>query len=101
MVSCPVLGPKCSIYYMVISVWGIVMLALMAIFLKIRTPNLLEDVLGGNITKWEDHNFSIQYVRDQYDSSALNCGVAAILYIVLFIFAFIQLRLNNATQVTA
>ncbi|BFZ05059.1 hypothetical protein BsWGS_08098 [Bradybaena similaris] len=98
MVSCPVLGPKCSVYYMAISAWGIFMLALMAIFFKIRTPILLDDVFAGNITKWGDHNYSTQYVMDQYDNNALNCGIATILYIILFVFAFIQLRLNNTAQ---
>lgn len=72
--------------------------ALMAVFFKIRSPILLDDVFSGNITKWGDHNFSTQYVMDEYDKNALNCGIATILYIILFVFALIQLRLNNTDQ---
>uniref|UniRef100_A0A0B6YUT6 Uncharacterized protein n=1 Tax=Arion vulgaris TaxID=1028688 RepID=A0A0B6YUT6_9EUPU len=87
------LGPKCSIYYMLISAWGIVMLALMGLFFKIRCPALYEDIKSSE-SEWEHNNFSEVYIQEKYDDSAINCWIAAGIYGVLFIFAFIQQRLN-------
>ncbi|XP_005097060.1 ribonuclease kappa [Aplysia californica] len=94
MAVCPLLGPKCSVYYMVISVWGVVMLGLMGVFFYIRSPSLFEDA---NISEseWEKEKFSADYVKDKYESQAYNCWIAAGLYVAVFIFSFIQQKLNS------
>jgi ribonuclease kappa len=87
------LGPKCSIYYMLLSAWGVIMLVLMGIFFKVRCPALFEDIKLDE-ADWEHHNYSVSYIQEKYDDSAINCWIAAAIYFVLFIFAFIQQRLN-------
>ncbi|KAK3753875.1 hypothetical protein RRG08_006262 [Elysia crispata] len=91
--ACPILGPKCSAYYMIISVWGVVMLVLMGIFFQIRSPSLFEDI---NVDEeaWAKHNMNLEFVKSSYEDNAVNCWIAAVLYAVLFVFSFIQQRMN-------
>ncbi|XP_059156428.1 ribonuclease kappa-B-like [Physella acuta] len=87
------LGPKCSIYYMIISIWGIIMLALMGIFFQIRSVALFED-LKVDEHEWAAQNYSREFIQVVYQDNAINCWIAAGIYVLLFIFAFIQQRLN-------
>ncbi|GFO29405.1 ribonuclease kappa [Plakobranchus ocellatus] len=91
--ACPVLGPKCSVYYMIISVWGVIMLILMGIFFKVRSPALFEDVAVDE-GEWHSQGMDLKYVKSKYDDNALNCWIAAALYALLFVFSFIQQRMN-------
>ncbi|CAL1548188.1 unnamed protein product [Lymnaea stagnalis] len=97
MAACPCLGPKCSIYYMIISIWGIIMLALMGVFFQIRSIALFEDVSVSE-SDWEKANFTRDYVKEKYEDNAINCWIAAGIYVLLFIFAFIQQRMNSRTS---
>ncbi|BFZ05060.1 hypothetical protein BsWGS_08099 [Bradybaena similaris] len=89
-----IFGPKCSMYYMLLSIWGIVMLTLMGIFFKIRSPALFEDISTSQ-TEWAVYNFSVEFVQEKYDVSAINCWIAAGLYVILFLFSFVQQKLNS------
>lgn len=79
---------------MLISVWGIIMLGLLGVFFWQRSPALFEDA---NIDEeeWEKEKFSPDYVRQKYEDTAYNCWIAAGLYVVLFIFSFIQQKMNS------
>lgn len=78
---------------MVLSAWGIIMLALMGVFFKVRSPALFEDV-GASMSDWEKKNFTLEYIKEKYDDNAINCWLAAGLYVLVFIFSFIQQRKN-------
>ncbi|XP_076450574.1 ribonuclease kappa-like [Babylonia areolata] len=93
--GCPIWGTSCSRYYMVISIWGIVMLALLGIFFWVRSPALFEDVPLGD---WEANHFSKDYAKTKYEQNAINCWIAAAIYVVLFIFSFVQYKMNNRSN---
>jgi len=73
------------------------MLGLLGIFFNIRSPSLFEDA---NIDEheWEKGGFSLDYVKKQYEASAVNCWIAAALYVALFVFAFVNQRMNSRSS---
>ncbi|KAH9496406.1 hypothetical protein Btru_012557 [Bulinus truncatus] len=87
------LGPKCSLYYMLISIWGIIMLVLLGIFFQIRSIALFED-LKMDEKEWENLNFTKSYIQEKYEDNAINCWIAAGIYVLLFAWSFFQYRLN-------
>ncbi|KAK7099570.1 ribonuclease kappa-like [Littorina saxatilis] len=94
--ACPICGPLCSRYYMVLSVWAIVMLGLLGVFFWLRSPALFEDTpLKSN---WEHHNYTLEYAKEKYEQNAMNCWIAAGIYVVLFVFSFIQYKMNNRSS---
>ncbi|KAL8614319.1 hypothetical protein ACOMHN_007657 [Nucella lapillus] len=93
--GCPICGPLCSRYYMVLSLWGIIMLALLGIFFWVRSPALFEDV---PLDEWDKKGFSLDYAKTKYEQNAVNCWIAAALYVVLFVFSFVQYRMNNRSS---
>ena len=68
--------------------------ALMGVFFRIHSPALFEDIPFDE-KEWEHKNFTISYVHEKYDQVALNCFIAAGIYVLFFIFSFIQHRLNS------
>ena len=65
----------------------------MGIFFQIRSPSLFEDI---NVDEeaWAKHNMNLEFVKSSYEDNAVNCWIAAVLYAVLFVFSFIQQRMN-------
>ncbi|KAK3103426.1 hypothetical protein FSP39_019119 [Pinctada imbricata] len=94
MLSCPVCGPKLSVCCTILSVWGIVMLALMGVFYQIHSVALFEDI-PLNHTKWEEDNFPLEDVHKAYEQTGLNCFIAAGIYVLFFFFSCWQQRLNS------
>lgn len=66
----------------------------MGIFFKVRSPALFEDI-STNQKEWAVYNFSVEFVQEKYDVSAINCWIAAGLYVILFLFSFVQQKLNS------
>ena len=76
----PLCGPKLSAFGLVLSIWGIVQLALTGVLFHNRSVALIEDVFLE-----ESYNSKSQLLLDidtRYDASALNCLIAALMYIV-------------------
>ncbi|KAL3842544.1 hypothetical protein ACJMK2_020543 [Sinanodonta woodiana] len=94
MVSCPICGPKCSVCCLVISIWGIIMLALMGVFYQVHSPGLFEDIPLAE-GDWEHHNYSMTYIHEKYEQAAINCFIAAGIYVFFFFFSFWQQRMNS------
>jgi len=80
---------------MILSVWGVFMLGLLGLFFQIRSPALFEDVPLG---EWEHHNYTLEYAKEKYEQNAMNCWIAAGIYVVLFIFSFVQFKMNNKSN---
>jgi len=79
---------------MIISVWGVIMLGLLGAFFYMRSPSLFEDA-GVDEKEWKANNYTMEFVKEKYEDTALNCWIAAGLYAVLFIFSFIQQKMNS------
>ncbi|ESO91552.1 hypothetical protein LOTGIDRAFT_233363 [Lottia gigantea] len=88
MVS-PICGPKLSAYCSILSVWGIVMLGLLGLFFQIRSPTLIEDI------PLENWNGTYSEAVEKFEQTAMNCWIAAGIYVVLFIFSFVQQRMHS------
>ncbi|XP_041367427.1 ribonuclease kappa-like [Gigantopelta aegis] len=92
MIACPICGPKLSVYCTILSIWAIIMLGLLGIFFYLQSPNLFEDLPHKD---WAAANFSREYIVQKYEQNAINCWIAAGLYVVLGIFCFTQQRMNS------
>lgn len=71
------------------------MLALLGIFFWVRSPALFEDV---PLKDWESHGFDSDYAKKKYEQNAINCWIAAAIYVGLFIFSFVQYKMNNRSS---
>lgn len=69
------------------------MLLILGGFFYIRSPALFEDIPKDEAT-WHAQNFSLEYVKEKYEQNAINCFIAAGIYVAIFIFSFIQQRMN-------
>jgi len=79
--------------FTLLSVWGIIMLSLLGVAFKQRSPALYEDI---NLDKENPAVYSNQAeVYDAYDGSASNCFIAAGCYLALFVFSLWQWKVGN------
>ena len=75
----PICGPKLSAFGLVLSVWGIAQLALTGVLFHNRSVALIQDVVLE-----ESYTSKSQLLIDidtRYDASALNCWIAALMYV--------------------
>ncbi|KAL0279035.1 UNVERIFIED_CONTAM: hypothetical protein PYX00_000679 [Menopon gallinae] len=96
-------GPKCSICGLVISVWGIVQLVFMGIFYYVESVALVEDLpINENkpITNEEEMNEFLSNVQAGYKENAINCWIAACLYILTLILSGYQFYVNSRSSLT-
>jgi len=73
------------------------MLLLMGVFLRVHSPAFAEDV-GIDDVAWAETGYSIDYVYGLYDQASYNCFIAAALYGGLFVFSFVQHKINARTN---
>ena len=87
----PICGPKLSLCCAVISVWGIIQFILLGIFFFVQAVPLLDDfeVKDANITNKPQFESQLKHA---YRERAINCWIAAVLYIALLIFTGLQFR---------
>ncbi|XP_071538134.1 ribonuclease kappa-B-like [Panulirus ornatus] len=90
-------GPKCSLCCTIISVWGIIQLSLMALFLWLRSPAFLEDLKIDEEAHKEGLHF-LAAMDDSFQESAKNCGIAAVMYAVTLVVSGWQLWVNKSTS---
>ena len=95
---CKFCGPKLSLCGLILSVWGIIQLTLMGVFYYIRSVALLEDL------PLEENPPSIEHfiseVERGYNQNAMNCWIAALLYVVTLVVSGHQFWMNNRSSVS-
>ncbi|KAK2181934.1 hypothetical protein NP493_376g03035 [Ridgeia piscesae] len=84
---------------MVVSLWGIVMLALMGVFLQFNALTFAEDLPFdeeklANVTERAEH------IDEVYQSVSMNCYYAAGAYVVTFIASAVMWRINARSNYT-
>ncbi|XP_062849267.1 ribonuclease kappa-A [Trichomycterus rosablanca] len=86
-------GPKLAACMLVLSIWGVIMLAMLGIFFSIHAAVLIEDV---PFTEEDIHGQqSPERIYAVYDKVGYNCFIAAGIYVVVALVSFIQVRLNK------
>ncbi|XP_003966823.1 ribonuclease kappa-A [Takifugu rubripes] len=87
-------GPKLAACGLVLSMWGVVMLALLGIFFTTHSAVLIEDV---PLTEDDIHQDSNppHRIYGLYNSIGYNCFIAAGIYVLVGLFSFCQMKLNK------
>nr|CAH7742226.1 unnamed protein product [Callosobruchus chinensis] len=97
----PICGPKCSLCGIIISAWGIVQLTLMGVFYYIGAVALAEDIpeveFSGDI---KDLNQFYAKMDSGFQQNALNCWIAALLYLITLAFSAHQFWANNRSSLS-
>jgi len=75
------------------------MLLLVGVCLRIHSPAFAED-LAINETEWKNRDYAMDYVYQMYDQASYNCFIAAALYGGLFVFSFVQHKINARANYT-
>ncbi|KAM8746563.1 ribonuclease kappa-A isoform X2 [Acanthopagrus latus] len=89
-------GPKLAACGMVLSTWGVIMLAILGIFFTTHSAVLIEDVPLTDKDIYADTN--PQRIYDLYNNVGYNCFIAAAVYILFGAFACCQMRLNKQKE---
>ncbi|CAL8327832.1 unnamed protein product [Lota lota] len=94
--SCLICGPKLATCGVVISIWGVIMLAMLGVFFRTHSAVLIEDV---PLTEedFRDTN-PPQKIYGIYNQVAYNCFIAAAIYVVVGVFSFCQISLNKRKE---
>lgn len=88
----PICGPKCSIFTIIMSVWGLIFLGLLGALFFIKYSLLFVDI------GWEEDtgaDFELDEVLTMFTGCAYNCWIAAGMYVLTGLFAFWQHKLNQ------
>ncbi|KAL0969997.1 hypothetical protein UPYG_G00235750 [Umbra pygmaea] len=89
-------GPKVAACGIVISFWGVVMLAMLGIFFTTHSVLLIEDVPFTDEDMHGENN--PQAIYNLYNMVGYNCFIAAGFYVVLAAFSFCQIKLNKRKE---
>src|SRR6218665_181465 len=89
-----VCGPKCSICCSLISVWGIIMLAIMGVLLQAHSLTFAEDLVE-EIKETNSIDEFVKQAEEKYENAAKTCYMAAGLYLFTFVFSLFQVWLNK------
>lgn len=97
MVSLLFCGPKLAACGLVLSIWGVIMLALLGIFFTTHSAVLIEDV---PLTEADLHSQDTppQSVYKLYNQVGYNCFIAAVIYVGIGFLSFCQVRLNKRKE---
>ncbi|NP_001038870.1 ribonuclease kappa-A [Danio rerio] len=97
MVSLLFCGPKLAACGLVLSIWGVIMLALLGIFFTTHSAILIEDV---PLTEEDLHSQDTppQSVYKLYNQVGYNCFIAAVIYVGIGFLSFCQVRLNKRKE---
>lgn len=90
-------GPKLATCGIVISIWGVIMLAMLGIFFSAHSAVLIEDV---PFTEEDMHNDKspLQTIYSLYNQVGFNCFIAAGIYVVVGGISLCQVRLNKRNE---
>ncbi|XP_028284860.1 ribonuclease kappa-like [Parambassis ranga] len=90
-------GPKLAACGIVLSVWGVIMLAMLGIFFTVHSAGLIEDVpLTEN--DFDPNTNSIQKIYELYNKVGYNCFIAAAVYVFVGGFSCCQMKLNKKKE---
>ncbi|XP_060764671.1 ribonuclease kappa-B [Neoarius graeffei] len=90
-------GPKLAACGIVLSIWGVIMLAMLGIFFSAKSAVLIEDV---PFTEEDIRNDATppQAIYKLYNQVAINCFIAAAIYVGVGAIALCQVRLNKRQE---
>jgi len=88
-------GPKLSLCCLLLSIWGVVQLALMGIFFWVKSVALVEDLPLREEYKPTEFAQFYADVDQAYSQNAYNCWIAACLYVGTFLISAHQFYANN------
>ncbi|KAI1301516.1 Ribonuclease kappa-B [Halotydeus destructor] len=83
------LGPKLSLFFSILSVWGVIMLSIMGGLLSIKSVAFAEDFQQSDP---EPENLTELY--KMYDDAAMNCWIACGLYGITLVVSVQQFYSN-------
>uniref|UniRef100_A0A1I7RIS0 Ribonuclease kappa n=2 Tax=Bursaphelenchus xylophilus TaxID=6326 RepID=A0A1I7RIS0_BURXY len=86
---CPICGPKLSAFCMIMSVWGVIFLGLLGLFFHLNAVTLFPDLTVEQL--------NLRDVEDKYSEKAVQCWIAAGMYLVTLIVVFWQNRFNSVS----
>lgn len=108
----PICNSACSLCCLIISSWGVIQLVVMGVFYWFHSVALLEDIPGlkeeGGYEHMMDHdkaspstvaNLFYADADNGYHAAAMNCWIAACLYILSFLVSGHQFYMNSRTHV--
>ncbi|XP_071780198.1 ribonuclease kappa-A [Centroberyx gerrardi] len=90
-------GPKLATCGIVISIWGVIMLAMLGIFFQTHSAVLIEDVPLSEGDIHGDKN-PPQSIYNLYNKVGYNCFIAAGIYVLVGAFSFCQVKLNKRKE---
>jgi len=94
-------GPKLSLCCLLLSVWGIVQLALMGIFFYIKSVALIEDLPLKEDYGEEGMGAFFAAVDNAYSQNAYNCWIAACLYVGTLLISGHQYWANTKSNTSS
>ncbi|XP_046872909.1 ribonuclease kappa-A-like [Hypomesus transpacificus] len=97
MGSCLFCGPKLAACGIVISIWGVVMLAMLGIFFSTHSAVLIEDVPLTEADFKDDQN-PPQNIYRLYNQVGYNCFIAAGFYVLVGALSLCQVKLNRRKE---
>jgi len=87
----PFCGPKLSAFCMIMSVWGVIFLGLLGVFFYTNAVTLFPDLGLEDIGVMDK-----KAVEEKYSEKAVQCWIAAGMYLVTLIVVFWQNKFNTA-----
>ncbi|KAK1797049.1 hypothetical protein P4O66_008454 [Electrophorus voltai] len=90
-------GPKLAACLLVLSIWAVIMLAMLGIFFTTHSALLLEDVPFTEEDIHDEQN-ALQNIYGLFNQVGLNCFIAAGIYVVIGFVSFCQVRLNKRNE---
>jgi len=89
-------GPKLSLCGLIVSIWGIIQLLLMGVFYYIHSVALVEDLpLDEHYESPQDFYAAVDRA---YSQNALNCWIAALMYVATLVVSAWQFYANSRTN---
>ncbi|XP_030579103.1 ribonuclease kappa-A-like [Archocentrus centrarchus] len=90
-------GPKLAACGVVLSIWGVIMLAMLGIFFTMHSAVLIEDLPLTDEDTFKNST-TPQKVYDLYQKVGYNCFIAAAVYVLCGAFSWCQMRLNKQKE---
>lgn len=91
MVVC---GPKASTFGLCLSIWGILQLALTGLFYHYRSVAFIDD-LNLSQEAFGSSNDLFNEIENKYEQGALNCWIAALMYVATLCVSVQQFWMNE------
>ena len=83
----PICGPKVALFGVILSAWGVVQLAVTGLLFHVRSVALIEDVGLGPDGSYQTPEALSTDIDVKYGAGALNCWIAALLYLATLCFS--------------